>query len=69
MQRTFSIPENFWYTEFFPNKIRVSIPGRVPHRSSQLFQASRYRQFLHIAFVRDADKDWGTLAKSEPQTL
>ena len=35
-------------------------------RSSQLFQASIYRQFLHIAFVHDDDKD---KANSEPQTL
>ena len=48
--------------------MRVSIPGRVPPRSSQFFQASRHRQFLNIAFVHD-DKDRGTLANSEPQTL
>ena len=46
-----------------------TIPGNVSHRSSQLFQALRYRQLLHIAFVRDDGKDWGTLAISEPQTL
>ena len=46
-----------------------TIPGDDPHRSSQLFQASRYKQFLHIAFVHDVDKDWGTLANIEPQTL
>ena len=48
---------------------RGTIPGNVSHRSSQLFQALRYRQFLHVAFVHDVDKDWGTLANSEPQTL
>ena len=36
---------------------------------ANLFQASRYRQFLHIAFVHDVNKDWGTLVNSEPQTL
>ena len=46
-----------------------TIPGDVPHRSNQLFQALRYRQFLHIAFVHNVDKDLGTLANSEPQTL
>ena len=43
-----------------------TIPGNVSHRSSQLFQVSRYKQFLHIVFVHDVDKDWGTLANSEP---
>ena len=47
----------------------VSITGRVIPRSSQRFEASRYRQFLHIAFVHDVDKDSGTLANSEPQTI
>ena len=45
-----------------------TIPGNVSHQSSQLFQASRYRQFLHIAFVRGVDKDKGTLVNHEPQT-
>ena len=33
------------------------IPGNVSHRSSQLFQASKYRQFLHTALVRDVNTD------------
>ena len=52
----------------FSANLRVSIPGRVPFRCSQLFQASRYRQFLLIAFVHD-DKNSRPLANSEPQTL
>ena len=51
------------------NYFRVSFPGGVSHRSSQVFQALRCRQFLHIAFVHDVDRDWRTLANSEPQTL
>ena len=39
----------------------MSIPGEYPHRSILLFQASLYRQFLHIAFVHDVDIDSGTL--------
>ena len=54
---------------YFFRQLTGTIPGDVPHQSSQLFQASRYRQFLQIAFVHDVDKDWGTLANSEPQTL
>ena len=54
---------------YFFKHFTGTIPGDGPHRSFQLFQASRYRQFLHIAFVRDVDKDWGTLANSVPQTL
>ena len=46
-----------------------TIPGHISHRSSQYFQALRYRHFLCLAFVHDVDKDWGTLANSEPQTL
>ena len=46
----------------------MSIPGRVLSRSSQLFQASKYGQFLHIAFVHDVDKDRETLPNHEPQT-
>ena len=46
-----------------------TILGDVPDRSSQHFQASRYRQFFHTAFVHAVDKDWGTFAHSEPQTL
>ena len=53
----------------FFKQLTGTILGNVPHRSSQLFQASGYRQFLLVAFVRDVDKDWGTLANSEPQTL
>ena len=49
--------------------LRVSIPGDISHRSFQLFQASRYRRFLHIAFAHDVNTDRGTLANSEPQTL
>ena len=54
---------------YYFQQIRVSIPGRVPPRSSQFFQASRYRQFVHTASVHDDDKDRGTFAKIEPQTL
>ena len=57
------------YDVYIFKQLAGTIPGDVPHRSSQLFQASRYRQFLHIAFVHDVDEDWGTLANSEPQTL
>ena len=49
--------------------MRMSFPGRVPPRSGQLFQASGFRQFFHMVFVHDVDKDWGTLANSERQTL
>ena len=45
-----------------------TVPGDVPRRSFPLFQASRYRQFLHIAFARDVDIDCGTLVSHEPQT-
>ena len=54
---------------YFFKHFTGTIPGNVPHRSSQLFQALRYRQFLRLAFVHDVDKDWGTLANSEPQTV
>ena len=46
-----------------------TLPGDVPHRSSQLIQASRFTQFLHIAFLHDVEKDRWTLANSEPETL
>ena len=71
----YSHSENFTKTPlanflvYFSNKSRVSTPGSVLHRSIQFFQAWRYRQFLHIALVHDIDKDRGTLANSEPQTL
>ena len=42
-------------------------PGRVPPRSSQLLQALRHGQLLHIAFVHDVDNDSGTLISREPQ--
>ena len=54
---------------YYFKQIRVSIPDKVSPRSSQIFQASRYRQFLRIASVHDDDKDRGTLVTSEPQTL
>ena len=38
---------------------RVSIPGGYPRRSSQLFQALRRGQFLHIAFPRDVTETVG----------
>ena len=53
---------------YFFKHFTGTIPGDVPHRSFQLFQASRHGQFLHIAFVHDVDKDSGTLASREPQT-
>ena len=49
------------------NFLRVSIPGRVSHRSFQLFQASRYRQFLHIALCVMMTKTGGRCS-GEPQT-
>ena len=48
---------------YYFEQIQVSIPGSVPHRSIQIFQASKYRQFLHIAFVHDGDKDRGRWLK------
>ena len=54
---------------YFFKQLTGTIPGDVPHRSSHFFHASRCRQFLLIAFVNDIDKDWGTLANSEHQTL
>ena len=54
---------------YFFKQLTGTIHSDVPHRSSQLFQASRYRQVLHIASLNDDDKDGGTLANSEPQTL
>ena len=50
---------------YFFKQFTGTIPGDVPHRSSQRVQASRYKQFLHIPFVHDVDKDWGRLANSE----
>ena len=50
-------PANFLIYYF--QQIRVSLLGRVPSRSSQLFQASGQRQFLHITFLVLQDKDWG----------
>ena len=52
----------------FSTVYRMSIPGVYPGRSILLFQASRHRQFLHIAFARDVDIDSGTLVSREPQT-
>ena len=49
-----------FHVELF-SRLRVSIPGGYARRSSQLFQASRHGQFLHIAFARDVDIDSGTL--------
>ena len=57
---------NFVYS--FSAVYRVSIPGGYPRRSILLLQASRPGQFLHIAFVRDVDKESGTLVNREPQT-
>ena len=54
---------------YYFQKIKMKVPGRVPPRPSQFFQASRYRHFLHIALVHGDDKDGGTLANSEPQTF
>ena len=44
--------------DFF-KQLTGTVPGDVPPRSCQLFQASRYRQFLHIAFARDVTKTVG----------
>ena len=41
---------------YFFKQLAGTIPGDVSHRSSQLFQASSYRQFLHLAFVHDVDE-------------
>ena len=53
--------------DFF-KQLTGTVPGDVSRRSSQLFQASRYRQFLHIAFAHDVNIDSGTLVSREPQT-
>ena len=52
---------------YFFKHFTGTIPGDVPHRSSQLFQALRYRQFLHIAFVHVVDKDWGRWLTVNPK--
>ena len=60
--------KNIHWTTFvaiFSAVYRVSFPGGYPHRSILLFQASRHRQFLHIAFARDVDIDSGTLVNRE----
>ena len=57
-----------YFVSSFSAVFRVSISGGYPHRSILLFQASRHRQFLHIAFVHDVDMDSGTLVNREPQT-
>ena len=53
---------------YFFKSLTGTLPGDVPHRSKLLLQASRYRQFLHIDFVHDVDKDRWTLVNHEPQT-
>ena len=53
--------------DFF-KQLTGTVPGDVSRRSILLFQALRYRQFLHIAFARDVDIDCGTLVSHEPQT-
>ena len=66
-----TITKNIHWPTFvssFSTVYRVSIPGGYPHRSFLLFQASRHGQFLHIAFVREVDRDSGTLVNREPQT-
>ena len=45
-----------------------SIPARVPPPSGQLFQASGYTQFLHIAFMVVARQRQGYVIRCEPQT-
>ena len=45
------------FVVYFFKHFTGTIPGNVPHPSSQLFQALRFRQFLHIAFVHDVDED------------
>ena len=52
---------------FLPNPSEHS--WQSSPRSSQLCQASIYRQFLQIVFVHYDNKDRGTWASSEPQTL
>ena len=44
---------------YFFKHFTGTISGDIPHRSSQLFQASRHRQFLHIAFEHNVNKDPG----------
>ena len=56
------------FVSTFSAVYRVRNPGGYPHRSILLFQASRNRQFLHIAFARDVDIDSGKLVNREPQT-
>ena len=41
---------------YFLKQLTGTIPGDVPHRFGQFFQASKYRQFLHICSVHDVTK-------------
>ena len=58
----------------FSNSTNSSIPAwaflaEFPIKSSQLFSSFViFRQFLHIIFVHDDDKDSGTLGSRKPQT-
>ena len=54
---------------YFFKQIRMSIPGRVPPRSSRLFQASICRQFLQMVFILVARLRLGDVLRSEPQTV
>ena len=47
----------------YSSQIRVSIPSRVPPRSIQVFRASRFRHFLHIAFRLVARRRQGICIK------
>ena len=55
---------------YFFKQLTGTFPGEVPHRIISTFSSFViFRQFRHIAFVHDVDKDWGTLDNREPQTL
>ena len=43
---------------YFFRQLTGTIPGDVPHQSSQLFD---------ITFVHDVEKDWATLVNNESQ--
>ena len=38
-----------------------------PNDLVKFFQASRYKQFLHIAFVHEFDKNWGRWLTVNPK--
>ena len=54
---------------YFSKLLTETVSGRVPPRSIEHFQAPRFRQFLHLAFMVVTQQDSGYVLKSEPQTL